>query len=187
MAQFDNLAISLTEAVSSYMKAKFHAKLQRSEDHIPFPLEWDFPLLNQCDQAVNILFEAYSNPCEWPTLWNKLKVETISRLDVTPWRAEDYASNLTPSATGQNLKVEAKLMKKFPPIFEPTRYMMKPCTILDEAGNFMLWYLPQSMTDNYSVSHFFWSFIVGARGLCGPRSVRNVAGYGLDGEILACR
>lgn len=85
----------------------------------------------------------------------EIEVEPISHLDVTPWRAEDYASNLTPSATGQNLKVEAKLMKKFPPIFEPTRYMMKPCTILDEAGNFMLWYLPQAMTDNYSVSNFF--------------------------------
>jgi len=152
MAHFNDLAIGLTEAVSCYMKAKFHAKLQRSEDPIPFPLEWDFALLNQCDQAVNVLFEAYSNPCECPTLWQALKAQTISHQDVTPWRAEDYVSDLTPSATGQNLNVEAKLMEKYPPIFEPAIYMMKTCTIKDEKGNLLLWYLPEAMTEQYTVS-----------------------------------
>ena len=76
----------------------------------------------------------------------------ISHQDVTPWRAEDYVSDLTPSATGQNLNVEAKLMEKYPPIFEPAIYMMKTCTIKDEKGNLLLWYLPEAMIEQYTVS-----------------------------------
>jgi hypothetical protein len=183
MAHFTDLALGLTEAISSYMKAKFHAKLQRSENPIPFPPEWDFALLNQCDQAVNILLEAYSNPCEWPTIWQPLKAQSISHQDVTPWRAEDYVSDLTPSATGQNLNIEAKLMKKYPPIFEPTIYMMRPCIVPDKDGNILLWYLPGAMTAQYTVSYFFQ--LVSSAPEAHPRSVTNVGRYDTSGEITS--
>ena len=59
-----DLALSLTEDVASYMKAKFHQQLRGSEGHVPFPPHWDFTLLQECDQAVGILLDAYRNRCK---------------------------------------------------------------------------------------------------------------------------
>ena len=59
-----DLALSLTEDVASYMKAKFHQQLRGSEGHMPFPPHWDFTLLQECDQAVGILLDAYRNRCK---------------------------------------------------------------------------------------------------------------------------
>ena len=73
-------------------------------------------------------------------------------LDTTSWRAEDYVEELTERATGQNERVEAKLRKKYPPIFSPNTYQMKPCTVKDKVGNLMLWYIPGCLTVPRSVS-----------------------------------
>jgi len=56
-----DLALSLTKDVASYMKAKFHQQLWGSEGHMPFPPHWD---LQECDQAVSILLDAYRNRCK---------------------------------------------------------------------------------------------------------------------------
>ena len=68
------------------------------------------------------------------------------------WRAEDYVGDLTARASGQNPKVEAVLLKKYPPIFEPTIYTMQPCTVKDEDGNIILWYLPGAITMQHTMS-----------------------------------
>jgi len=34
-------------------------------------------------------------------------------IDKTKWKAEDYVADLTKRATGQNMQVEAKLLKKY--------------------------------------------------------------------------
>jgi len=57
------LALDFTEAIATYMKAKFHKEIQGSDKQAYFPSNWDFTLLQECDQAVGILLEAYRNPC----------------------------------------------------------------------------------------------------------------------------
>ena len=64
----------------------------------------------------------------------------------------DYVEDLTMRATGQNEKVEAKLRRKYPPIFSPDAYHMKPCIVTDKLGNLMLWYLPGALTITRYVS-----------------------------------
>jgi len=57
------LALTLTEAIATYMKAKFIQQIQGSDKEVYFPSTWDFTLLQECDQAVGTLLEAYHNPC----------------------------------------------------------------------------------------------------------------------------
>ena len=57
------LALCLTEDIATYMKSKFDQQLQGSEDHVPFPSDWDFTLLQECDLAVGILLDACRNRC----------------------------------------------------------------------------------------------------------------------------
>ena len=85
-----------------------------------------------------------------PTYINQI----LHFLDKTKWKAEDYVAALTKRATGQNLQVEAKLLKKYPPIFSPIRYQMEPCTTLDEDGNIMMWYIPGALIEQRAVSPF---------------------------------
>jgi len=63
--------------------------------------------------------------------------------------------DLTEQATGWNEKVEAKLRKKYLPIFSSNTYHMKPCTVQDEVGNLMLWYIPGALTATRTVSNLF--------------------------------
>ena len=72
--------------------------------------------------------------------------------DITQWSANDYVADLTERATGQNIKFEGKLLKKYPPIFTPTRYEMQPCTVKDKDGNIILWYIPSAVTSQCAVS-----------------------------------
>ena len=57
------LALEFTEAIATYMKAKFRQQIQGSDKQAYFPSNWDFTLLQECDQAVGILLQAYHNPC----------------------------------------------------------------------------------------------------------------------------
>src|SRR6266702_1996237 len=45
------------------MQAKFRQQLEGSDEHVPFPFDWDLTLLQECDQAVGIPVEAYHNTC----------------------------------------------------------------------------------------------------------------------------
>ena len=63
MAEKDQLGVYLTEAIATYMQAKFRQMLHGSDVHTPFPADWDLTLLQECNQAVAILIEAYHNPC----------------------------------------------------------------------------------------------------------------------------
>jgi len=67
--------------------------------------------------------------------------------------------DLTKRATGQNLPVEAKLLKKYPPIFSPTTYHLAPSTVQDEDGNLMLWYIPGALTTQRAVSSVSLFFV----------------------------
>ena len=58
-----DLAIDFTENIASYMREKFLHKIQGHGHNIPFPSDWDFTLLQECDHAVGVLVEAYLNPC----------------------------------------------------------------------------------------------------------------------------
>src|SRR6266567_932935 len=58
-----DLAIDFTENIASYMREKFLHKIQGHGHNIPFPSDWDFTLLQECDHAVGVLVEAYFNPC----------------------------------------------------------------------------------------------------------------------------
>ena len=64
-------------------------------------------------------------------------------------------ADLTERATGQNDKVEKKLLEKYPPIFSPTIYQTKSFTVEDDDSNLMLWYIPGSLTIKRVVSSFF--------------------------------
>ena len=59
----NDLALYMTEAISGYMQAKFDRKLKGSSTPVPLPLDWDLRLLQECDQAVGTLVDAYRNPC----------------------------------------------------------------------------------------------------------------------------
>ena len=61
------LALDFTEAVAKYMQAKFRCRVQNSEISVPFPSEWDFMLVQECDHLVNILVEAHKNTCKLST------------------------------------------------------------------------------------------------------------------------
>ena len=63
MAGNDQLALHFTEAIATYMQAKFRQQLEGSEEHVTFPSDWDLTLLQECDNAVGILVEAYHNSC----------------------------------------------------------------------------------------------------------------------------
>jgi len=58
-----DLALNMTEAIAGYMQAKFDQRLKDFANPVPFPLDWDLYLLQECDQAVGILVDAYRNPC----------------------------------------------------------------------------------------------------------------------------
>jgi hypothetical protein len=76
----------------------------------------------------------------------------MSNLEKTIWSAPEYASNLTPKCTGQNEKVEANLLKKFPPIHNPTQYEFTPHIVTDVNGKGLEWYLPGILTEARAVS-----------------------------------
>jgi hypothetical protein len=59
-----DFALCLTEEVAAYMKAKFLHQLHSKGDHVSFPAHWDLTLLQECDQAVDILVQAYCNTCK---------------------------------------------------------------------------------------------------------------------------
>jgi hypothetical protein len=59
----NDLALNMTEAIAGYMQAKFDQRLKDCANPVPFPLDWDLSLLQECDQAVGILVDAYRNPC----------------------------------------------------------------------------------------------------------------------------
>ncbi len=59
----NDLALNMTEAIAGYMQAKFDQRLKDFANPVPFPLDWDLYLLQECDQAVGILVDAYRNPC----------------------------------------------------------------------------------------------------------------------------
>ena len=63
MAEHDQLALHFTKAIARYMQAKFHQQLEGSDEHVPFPFDWDLTLLQEYDQAVGIPVEAYHNTC----------------------------------------------------------------------------------------------------------------------------
>jgi hypothetical protein len=63
MAANNQLALHLTEAIAAYMQAEFRQQLRGSDGHVPFPSDWDLTLLQECQQAIGILMEAYHNPC----------------------------------------------------------------------------------------------------------------------------
>ena len=63
MALNNDLALNLTEGITTYMQAKFNQQLKGFDTPVPFPLDWDIRLLQECNQAVGILVEAYRNPC----------------------------------------------------------------------------------------------------------------------------
>ena len=63
MAGNNQLALQLTEAIAAYMQAKFRQEIKGPGDHVPFPSDWDLTLLQECDQAIGILGEAYHNRC----------------------------------------------------------------------------------------------------------------------------
>ena len=63
MTVHNDLALNMTEAIAGYMQAKFDHQLKGFETPVPFPSDWDLRLLQECDQAVGILVDAYRNPC----------------------------------------------------------------------------------------------------------------------------
>lgn len=150
-----DFAFDLTEEVASYMRAKFLQGLKSQDNHVPFPTDWDVTLLQECDQAVGILLQAYHNACEgllFGPFLNNSVLTWVNFLDQTKWSADDYVKNLTARASGQNQEVEAKLLKKYPPIFTPTKYEMDPCVVKDDNGIIMLWYTPGLLMKHRSVS-----------------------------------
>ena len=68
------------------------------------------------------------------------------------WSADEYAQSLSPRCTGQNMKVESRLLQEFPPLFTPTRLETEPCIIIDKDGRILLWYLPGILTKKRVVS-----------------------------------
>lgn len=61
----------------------------------------------------------------------------------TTWDIDRYCDFLGTKQSGQNAKVEAKLLKKFPPLFRPNKGLLEdPALITDKHGVGMLWYLP---------------------------------------------
>lgn len=61
--------------------------------------------------------------------------------------------------TGQNDKIETKMMKKFPPIFSSTTDISEPCLVVDAVGNILCWYLPNILTSTRTVSNFCYSIL----------------------------
>jgi len=158
MVTTSDLAIDLTEVIAIYMRAKFLQKLHGNGHNVSFPADLDFGLLQECDQAVSIILEAYQNARMNQSRVILRSTTHIYSVDQTTWKADDYVVDLTARATGQNLKVEGKLLKKYPPIFSPPIYEMKPCTVQDEDENVMLWYIPGALSKKCTVSiHAFFT------------------------------
>lgn len=70
-----------------------------------------------------------------------------------PWSAEEYAEHLSPRQSGRYLATELHLEEAFRP-FKPCRLIAAPMTVLDNAGNILLWYLPNSITKGRRVQMF---------------------------------
>jgi hypothetical protein len=56
--------IDFTETVAAYFQAKFKQKTSGQRYHVPFPDTWDLGFLQECDQAVRVLVQAFSNQSE---------------------------------------------------------------------------------------------------------------------------
>lgn len=55
------LALELTEAVSTYMGQKFLQQIHHSEIPIHVPSKWDTSLLYECNLAVDTLARAFNH------------------------------------------------------------------------------------------------------------------------------
>ena len=105
MAENDQLALHFTEAMARYIQAKFHQQLEGSDEHVSLTSDWDLTVLQECDQAIGILWRPTT------TLVCTITMSCICGLsqmnpfsDTTNWRAEDYVKDLRSS----NGKVEAQ-------------------------------------------------------------------------------
>jgi len=90
-----------------------------------------------------------------------LNTSLLISLDKMNWKAKDYVADLAKCATGKNLRVEAEILKKYPPISSPTTYHLSPSTVQDDDGNLMLWYIPGALTIQRAVSSPFFFRVPG--------------------------
>ncbi|KAF8950121.1 hypothetical protein BDZ97DRAFT_1771744 [Flammula alnicola] len=63
------------------------------------------------------------------------------------WSIREYSSRLTACQNVRSAKLEADLMKDFPPLTPGALQLIKtPCIVVDSEDNIVLWYLPEALT-----------------------------------------
>ncbi|KAH9476467.1 hypothetical protein JR316_0010379 [Psilocybe cubensis] len=122
-------AFELTQSLSNYMKAQIASRLWHAE--LPNQIRENFSAetMFECNLAVEVILQAFENQ------------------EYTMWDAEEYLTHLSARCTGQNFTVEARLKDKFSPVHSALQYQTLPGTVVDSAGNILVWYLPGILSE----------------------------------------
>ena len=73
--------------------------------------------------------------------------KTIDNVVTLPWELREYERCLSKMQNGFNVKAEAAMMEKFPPLKQPRGFETRPFIVVDKAGEIGLWHLPSVISD----------------------------------------
>jgi hypothetical protein len=147
------LGIQNTKEVAAYLRKLCAAELQSNGRKVPFP-KWPVDLLEECEYAAKVIVQAIKNPSK--SLPLIITPWLTSQSVRTEWSVVDYVEalrNVGPRCTGQQDKVENKLMESFPPC--ESTLLSAPTVICDRDGLVMAWYLPGILSPQRQVSGTF--------------------------------
>lgn len=144
------MALELTRETTEYMRQRYSQVMAGLKGPMEYPLHWTYQYLHECNHAVEIIKEAHNNRSKYFP-WNNYSNTYLGKV-VTEWDADDYVDSLTSHCTGRNEKTEQKLVERFPPIFQQMRLVDVPCSITDNKGRVLLWYMPGALLKSRQVS-----------------------------------
>lgn len=116
-------------------------------------------LLHDCHHLMQKVLSAFRHKSKC----QRISCQLLYNLHMTvhlPWSIREYSSRLTACQNVRSAKLEADLMKDFPPLTPGALQLIKtPCIVVDSEDNIVLWYLPEALTIRRHVSkHFFSTF-----------------------------
>jgi hypothetical protein len=144
------LAIQKTKEIAAYLRQLCAAELQSTDRHVPFP-NWPIDLLEECHYAAKVIVQAIKNQSKLLPMLRNLGLIFYS--ERTKWSVMEYIDALKevgPRCSGQQDKVENKLMSTFPP--GKSTLISSPTVMCDQEGSVLAWYLPGILSPRRQVS-----------------------------------
>lgn len=144
---------TLLDVTARYMTTLYEARLRGcQEPPLPERLVHRVQLICDCERIADVAAKAYGHQGKHPHRCTRISSHLTFAVTL-PWSAEVYAEHLSPRQSGRYLAAELKLEEVFQPL-NPSRRITVPTIVLDNVGNILLWYLPNSITTGRRVGTF---------------------------------